>query len=73
MKSSEKPTAFVTLAMRADEETTEMIARFVESRGCGHIRYSIDPKILGGVIIRIGDVIYDGSVRARLEHVRRSI
>ena len=29
--------------------------------------------ILGGVIIQIGDTIYDGSVRTRLETVRRSV
>ncbi len=73
MKSSEKHVARVTLATRADDETTERITRFVESRGCTHVHFCIDPKILGGVIIQIGDVIYDGSVRARLETVRRSV
>ncbi len=73
MKSSEKVTAKVTLAMRAEEDTLHKIAEFVESRGCNNIRYTIDPAILGGVIIQIGDTIYDGSVRTRLETVRRSV
>lgn len=33
-------------------------------------RYSLDPALLGGVLVRIGDMIYDGSVRNRLHQLR---
>ena len=33
-------------------------------------RYSLDPGLLGGVLVRIGDMIYDGSVRNRLNQLR---
>jgi F-type H+-transporting ATPase subunit delta len=33
-------------------------------------KYSLEPKLLGGAIVRIGDTIYDGSVRNRLEQLR---
>lgn len=33
-------------------------------------RYSLDPALLGGAIVRIGDMIYDGSVRNRLNQLR---
>lgn len=32
--------------------------------------YKQDASLLGGVILRIGDTIYDGSVRGRLEELR---
>lgn len=33
-------------------------------------KYSLDPALLGGAVVRIGDTIYDGSVRKRLNHMR---
>jgi F-type H+-transporting ATPase subunit delta len=33
-------------------------------------KYSIDPALLGGAVVRIGDTIYDGSLRNRLNDLR---
>ena len=33
-------------------------------------KYSLDPAILGGAIARVGDTIYDGSLRSRLAEMR---
>lgn len=33
-------------------------------------KYSLDPALLGGAVVRIGDTIYDGSVRSRLNAMR---
>jgi len=33
-------------------------------------RYSLEPGLLGGAVVRIGDTIYDGSLRSRLSHLR---
>jgi len=30
-------------------------------------RYSVDPTLVGGLVVRIGSTVYDGSVRAQLE------
>ena len=35
--------------------------------------YKQDPSLLGGVVLRIGDTIYDGSVRGRLEELREKL
>lgn len=33
-------------------------------------KYSLEPKLLGGAVVRIGDTIYDGSVLNRLNQLR---
>jgi F-type H+-transporting ATPase subunit delta len=33
-------------------------------------KYSLDPALLGGAVVRIGDTIYDGSLRNRLNELR---
>jgi F-type H+-transporting ATPase subunit delta len=33
-------------------------------------KYSLDPALLGGAVVRIGDSIYDGSLRQRLNAMR---
>lgn len=33
-------------------------------------KYSLEPKLLGGAVVRIGDTIYDGSLRNRLNELR---
>lgn len=35
--------------------------------------YSLDPTLLGGAVVRIGDAIYDGSVRNRLNVMRSKL
>jgi F-type H+-transporting ATPase subunit delta len=31
----------------------------------------VDPNVIGGVIVRVGDTVYDGSIASQLEDVRR--
>ena len=33
-------------------------------------KYSLDPALIGGAVVRIGDTIYDGSLRSRLNEMR---
>jgi F-type H+-transporting ATPase subunit delta len=33
-------------------------------------KYSLKPALLGGAVVRIGDTIYDGSLRSRLNEMR---
>jgi F-type H+-transporting ATPase subunit delta len=37
------------------------------------IERKTDPSLLGGVVTRIGDIIYDGSLRARLGALRSTL
>jgi F-type H+-transporting ATPase subunit delta len=36
-------------------------------------RERVDPEILGGIVVRSGDQVWDGSIRRRLEGMRRSL
>ena len=36
-------------------------------------RYSQDGSILGGAIVKVGSMIYDGSVKGQLERIREAI
>jgi len=35
--------------------------------------YFIDPELLGGVLVRVGDTIYDGSLRNRLQQMQAKL
>jgi F-type H+-transporting ATPase subunit delta len=36
-------------------------------------KYTLEPSLLGGAVVRIGDAIYDGSVRNRLNEMRSKL
>jgi len=65
--------ARITVARETDESERGMIVREL-SRLFGkdvvpHV--SVDPSILGGLIVHVGDTVLDGSVRKRLASLRR--
>jgi F-type H+-transporting ATPase subunit delta len=37
------------------------------------VRFSVDPSLIGGLIIRVGDQVLDNSLRARLSAVQRNM
>jgi F-type H+-transporting ATPase subunit delta len=47
---------------------TGQLSTLLDRKAIPHVR--VDPGILGGVIIRAGDTIYDGSLRRRLDRMR---
>jgi F-type H+-transporting ATPase subunit delta len=65
----------VTVARPVDEETTKLLAGRLTTllgvEAVPHVR--VRPEIVGGVIVRTGDTIYDGSVRRRLDGMRRQL
>jgi len=65
----------VTLARPADDATTNVLSQrlsgLVGKTAIPHVR--VRPEILGGIIVRTGDTIYDGSVRRKLDGMRRQL
>jgi F-type H+-transporting ATPase subunit delta len=37
------------------------------------LTFNVDPLLLGGVQVRLGDLLIDGSVRGRLERLRTKL
>ncbi len=37
------------------------------------VSFRVDPSILGGLVIRVGDKVLDGSVAGKLETLRQSL
>ena len=67
--------AGVTMAREPDALTKNVIVeRLSAAIGKDVIAgFSTDPSILGGVVVRIGDRVYDGSVRKRLGRLRQQL
>ena len=65
--------AGVTLAQAPDSRTeTQVVERLTKALGREvRAHFRSDPGILGGVVVRVGDRIYDGSVRRRLTALQR--
>ena len=67
--------ASVTLAREPDEKLKrtieENLGRQLDKKVIA--AYLVDPEILGGAIIRVGDRVLDGSVRRRMTKLRRQL
>ena len=50
--------------------TEELRARYGDQL---ELRFSVDPSLIGGLIIRIGDQVLDNSLRTRLSAIQRSM
>lgn len=37
------------------------------------VRYSLDQKLMGGVVVKVGSTIYDGSVRGQLQRMKEQL
>jgi F-type H+-transporting ATPase subunit delta len=49
----------------------QMLARVTGKRV--ETTYALDPALLGGAVVRIGDTVYDGSLRHRLNEMRAKL
>jgi ATP synthase F1 delta subunit len=65
----------ITSAIGLDDATTGSVAqRIGESTGRKvTLTTRVDPGILGGIVVRVGNSILDASIRNRLEQLRRQV
>jgi F-type H+-transporting ATPase subunit delta len=67
--------ASVTLARKPDDKLKVMVEERLGRQLNKQViaAYLVDPEILGGTIIRVGDRVLDGSVRRRVTKLRRQL
>jgi F-type H+-transporting ATPase subunit delta len=65
----------ITSAIELDNETTDSVGKNIGERTGRKVTLAahVDPDILGGIIIRVGNSILDASIRNRLEQLRRHV
>ena len=65
----------ITSAVELDPSTTESLGRRIGERAGRRVQLAarVDPEILGGVVLRVGNSILDASIRNRLEQLRRHV
>ena len=67
--------ALVVSATELDEASAERIRGILQRRTgkTVQVRAEVDPALLGGVAVRLGNRVIDGSVRGRLESMRKQM
>ena len=65
----------VTAAIELDDELVEGIGKKIEEQTGQQIELSskVDPDVLGGIVLQVGNQVLDASVRNRLEKLRKSV
>ena len=66
--------AQVTSALPLSKDEEEAVKRDVLAKsGAKEVAFRVDPSILGGLVIKVGDKVLDGSVAGKLEGLRQSL
>lgn len=66
--------AQVTSALPLSKDEEESVKRDVLAKsGAKEVTFRVDPSILGGLVIRVGDKVLDNSVAGKLEGLRQSL
>jgi F-type H+-transporting ATPase subunit b len=60
------------LPLSAEEQTT-VKSEILSKSGAEAVTFRVDPSILGGLVVRVGDKVLDDSVAGKLEGLRASL
>ncbi len=65
----------ITSAIALDGDTVQSLGRRIGTQVDRHVEVSadVDPDILGGIVLQVGNVILDASIRNRLEQLRKQV
>lgn len=67
--------ASVTSAVELDERLVKQIGKQIEEQTGRRVELTsrVDPDVLGGLVIQVGNTIMDASIRSRLERLRKQV
>jgi F-type H+-transporting ATPase subunit delta len=65
----------ITSAVELDDDTVKKIQKEIEEQTGRRteLTTTVDPDVLGGLAMQVGNVIMDGTVRSRLDRLRRQV
>ena len=65
----------ITSAVELDKDTLKEIGKKIEDNTGRTVNLTtkVDPNVIGGLVMRVGNVVMDGSIRARLERLRKQV
>jgi F-type H+-transporting ATPase subunit delta len=65
----------ITSAVKLDDATVKSIGDAIGEQTGQKVQLTadVDPDVLGGLVVRVGNSILDASIRNRLENLRRSV
>lgn len=66
--------AEVRTAFELDEDTLNRLTASLE-KNIGRrvqVKVIVDPAVVGGVVVKVGETVFDGSVRSRLDNLREA-
>ena len=65
----------ITSAIELDEDLVQSIGNRIEEQTGRRIELdaNVDPDVIGGLVLRVGNMVMDASVRGRLDRLRREV
>ncbi len=66
-------TAEVVSALPLTESERETVRKDLRLESGAEVSFRVDPSILGGVVVRLGDRVVDGSVAGKLQALRQTL
>ena len=65
----------ISSAVELDEDTIKSIGSRIEEQTGQRIDLdaNVDPDLIGGLVLRVGNMVLDSSVRGRLERLRKEV
>jgi F-type H+-transporting ATPase subunit delta len=65
----------ITSAVELDKDTVKEIGKKIEEQTGRKVELTtkVDPNVIGGLVMRVGNIVMDGSIRSRLERLRKQV
>jgi F-type H+-transporting ATPase subunit delta len=65
----------LTSAVELDEDVVERVGKEIERQTDRKIdlESQVDPEVLGGLVLRVGNMVLDASIRTKLERLRKEV
>jgi F-type H+-transporting ATPase subunit delta len=65
----------ITSAVELDEQTVEQLGKQIGEQTGKKVELTatVDPDVLGGLVVRVGNTVLDASIRHRLEQLRKEV